>query len=187
MSDLRKLLSATVSMLDARGLDTPEVFMLHAHWTTADSIRLTIGIFPEEDVPKDLGDEVPALGLMMTSFYRLLVFYALEYVVIEAYSKLDDRDPELDAILNDGPVDKLRRLRNAVFHVQKEPLNAKLWDFIHEPDSERWVRTLHARFEKFFVARLPIHELTDLARKLQESRASANETAATTDDESSPG
>lgn len=39
-------------------------------------------------------------------------------------------DERIDELLDDPHTDKLRSLRNAVFHVQDEPFNPKLWEFL---------------------------------------------------------
>jgi hypothetical protein len=132
--------------------------MLYSHWVAADSIYATrrAAISGEEKLAQQIGAEAVQAAKMLSAFYRMLVFYALVYVVVEAYRELDDRSDELDRLLNEGPIDNLRRLRNAVFHVQDEPFTPKLWDFLHTPESEKWIYRVHRGLEKFIRERLPI-------------------------------
>jgi hypothetical protein len=113
----------------------------------------------EEELADAVGPELAKAGQMLSGFFRLFVFYALLQVVIEAYDKIEERSAELDALLADGPKDRLKRLRNAVFHVQSEPFNPRLWDFLLLPDSEKWVHRVRSAFERYFRERLPIDDV----------------------------
>lgn len=139
---------------------TTPLIMIYSHWVAAGAVRETITaeLRGEEVAAERLGSDVAKGAKTLSAFYRMLVFYALLYVVVEAYRSQDtaSRDPVLDKFLDDPHTDKLRRLRNAVFHVQGEPLNPKLWEFLLMPESENWVKTLNSKFEQYFRAKLPI-------------------------------
>jgi len=99
------------------------------------------------------------------------VYYALLYVVIEGYRELGYEDERLDQALSDEEkVGALRRLRNAMFHFQKNPLNEKLLGFLTAENSEHWIRELNEAFDQFFSKLLPIEEMKELI-KVAETKA----------------
>jgi hypothetical protein len=137
----------------------PEQVMLYTHFVVADAIKAVVTApIKGEEKCKDHPMAMPAL--MLSSFYRILVYYALLYVVVEAYEKCEDKSQEIDEILNGDMKDKLRRLRNAMFHVQDEPFNPKLWNFLLTSDSENWIKKLGLAFEKYFLGNIPVLQET---------------------------
>lgn len=147
--------------------------MLYSHWVAADAIYATRhAITPGDDddeFAQQVGSKVAETARFVSGFYRMLIFYALLYVVVEAYGKFNERSDELDRLINEGPVNNLRRLRNAVFHVQDEPFTPKLWDFLLTPESEKWVHRVRRGFEDFFRDRLPIDAALTALREQHEN------------------
>src|SRR3954453_18346693 len=94
--------------------------MVYSHWVAADAVRVNsrMRIPGEKQFSGKYGTDVVEIGSMLSSFYRMLVFYGLVYVVIEAYRTLDDTSAQLDQRIDGGPKNDLFQLRNAVFHVQ---------------------------------------------------------------------
>ena len=142
-----------------------EQVMLYTHYVVADAIKavITSPVNGEDQVKEH---PMKAAAIILSSFYRTLVYYALLYVVIEAYENCEDKSQEIDFLLKDDMKDKLRRLRNAMFHVQDTPFNPKLWDFLLTQDSENWIKKINLSFEKYFVVHIPalqevIKELKD--------------------------
>lgn len=132
---------------------------LYGHWVVADTIKYFVQL-PLEGLP----DEFSLAGLH-SQFLRLQVFYALLYVVVEGYRDLGRSDPTIDALLTQTDmVEGLRRLRNAIFHPQENPLNDKRWGFLMLPDSEVWVRKLYTAIEAFFETNSPVKEYVERAK-----------------------
>jgi hypothetical protein len=76
-------------------------------------------------------------------------------VVVEGYKKLKCECPQVGELLESKEnADALRRLRNAVFHCQKDPIDKRLIEFMAKKESEKRVKSLHDSFEKFS---LPIY------------------------------
>ncbi|MEE9287903.1 MAG: hypothetical protein V3W33_07490 [Gammaproteobacteria bacterium] len=114
---------------------------LYTHWCIADSVRYAMfhtDSEPEQaHLKKELGEQWFELATLMSSAWRMSVFYALEYVVIEGYKELGDAFEPIDTLLDDADsVDKLRLFRNAIFHYEEEPLRKKrgqicFWLLVH--------------------------------------------------------
>jgi len=136
----------------------PKLVMMYTHWCAASAIRsvVTAPTAGEAEIESEIGERLTEAARSLSAFLRLLVFYALLYVVVEAYRDVDQRDQDLDALLDDPHREKLRRLRNAVFHVQEQPFNPKLWDFLLLPESEKWIKALNRQLEDYFKRHLPI-------------------------------
>lgn len=144
-----------------------KLVMVYSHWVAADAIFSSRHAKTEGDekVGERMEPGMAEAARSLSTFFRMLVFYALVYVVVEAYQELPDREPELDKLLASGPMNEVRRLRNAVFHVQDEPLNAKLWAFLETEGSEKWIKNVHRALEAFFIARLPIKTFLQAVQK----------------------
>lgn len=142
-----------------------ELFSLHGHWINcSDIFELTKHQY---DFGKlQLEKEASELVSLLQCFYRLTIAYGLLYVVIEGYRKLGLKDADIDKLLEKAEyVDKLRLLRNAVFHYQKERLPDKFWGFIFISDSEKWVKSLNNAFNRYFTGILPIKEVIESFKK----------------------
>ena len=140
----------------------PRLLALHTHWLIADSVKYAV--FHESSDSKDakilakLGPDLGQLAKMHSAMWRLSVFHALQYVVIEGYKELAETDQDVDALLEPGRVDPLRRFRNAIFHYQPQPLSHKLLAFLEQPEAAEWARKLHGAFERYLRKRLDIAE-----------------------------
>jgi hypothetical protein len=152
-----------------------KLIALHKHWSTADSIK-------EQMLFKDFNSifstaESSSLDLIALSKFwscslQLCVFYALLYVVVEGYKDNEIHDDKIEELLsNEKKVDYLRRFRNAVFHYQEDPINKKLLDFLEEPDTENWIKSLHKAFEKMFCKHLPIEEISNIMQDCTEEKS----------------
>ncbi|WP_082551972.1 hypothetical protein [Massilia sp. Root351] len=149
---------------------------LHRHWIVADAVRVvlkqkTVTPIQEEEYIKKFGIEYVAFGEHASMICRMQVWYSLLYVVIEGYQELLNKFPDirfkpLDEVLAVGEyVDLLRRFRNATFHFQADPLNAKLIDFLEKKDSEVWIGDLNRKLSAFFIQALPIKEAMEKMEK----------------------
>lgn len=78
-------------------------------------------------------------------------WFASLYVVIEGWRALGLADARIDQLISTGPVDALRRFRNATFHFQPADLKQQQW---FETDHFNWAEELTARFE-FWLASEP--------------------------------
>jgi hypothetical protein len=145
---------------------------LHRYWIVADSIKLFVGM----TVPDRNGHShimaIPDLNKInpegVSGFYRLSVWYALLYVVVEAYEQMKLSDTAIDALLQDRKlVDLLRCARNATFHFQDDFFTPKFWDFYLAENSERWVQDLHRAFDLFFVQNV-VKKAAELGLKMED-------------------
>ena len=76
------------------------------------------------------------------------LWLAMLYAVAEGFQKLGLCDPEIDLLLTDDALNRLRRLRNGTFHYQQH--HEKLTQFFSAGRSnELWAEHLHAAFERF--------------------------------------
>lgn len=138
------------------------LFALYTHWCIADSVRFALFHEPtgkaDRELLEKMGPATAKLAMLQSSIWRLSVLYGLEFVVVEGYRELGDKSERVEALLDPERIDKLRLFRNGVFHYQKEPLGPKLLGFLEQPDSETWIKELHAAFEEFFRTRLPVED-----------------------------
>jgi hypothetical protein len=96
---------------------------------------------------------------------RLQVFYALMFVVVEGYNELGGHYPEVDRLLEQSEfVNAFRGFRNAVFHLQEEPVSPKLTAFLAAEGSEQWTHELYRALKAFFEAQTPIKEFITFSR-----------------------
>jgi hypothetical protein len=76
----------------------PKLFALHGHWCIAASVKYAVfhesGDAREAELIKQLGPELSTFAELQLSMYRLSVFYALSYVVVEGYREIDDPSDE---------------------------------------------------------------------------------------------
>lgn len=81
---------------------------------------------------------------------------ASEYVVIEGWLSLGLSTHAITEFIRDSEdtVNLLRRVRNAVYHYQKEPLDERLMAFTSDSSRIVWVAELHRRF-LIFLNRYP--------------------------------
>ncbi|WP_100809981.1 MULTISPECIES: hypothetical protein [unclassified Microbacterium] len=75
-------------------------------------------------------------------------WYATVYIVIEGWRKAGLADSDVDLLLSDDRVDRLRRFRNQVFHYQREYDNPRLLEFLGTGDDDaqaatQWIRRIH--------------------------------------------
>ncbi len=89
---------------------------LHKYFLNADFLRDVFMRRIKRDQPPTETDPVTSMDDMIA----MSLWYATVYVVIEGWRSANLTDAELDVLLADGHVDKLRRFRNQVFHFQRE-------------------------------------------------------------------
>ncbi|MFJ1270157.1 hypothetical protein ACD661_16495 [Legionella lytica] len=137
---------------------------LYGHWVNFNDIW-TLVSFSYSNEDKLLPEDLFTLTNLNQQFFRLAVSYGLLYVVIEGYQSIKIKDEDIDlALSNIDFVDKLRLLRNAIFHYQNKPLPEKLMKFILTDGSSEWISDLRKKFELFFISHLPIEELITLSK-----------------------
>ena len=140
---------------------TPQMLALYCHWLRASAIMQNIFCF-EKDIPntEDLPPDFLQMAKMQSSILSMEVYYALLYVVVEGYRDMGYKAQSIDELLiKEEYVEQLRRFRNAIFHFQNTPISEKLLNFLEAKDSEHWIKKLHAVFEKFFHANLPVRNI----------------------------
>jgi hypothetical protein len=141
---------------------------LHKHWCVADSVNYNLRRSLSAPAGKTHGmaDEFAAMGASHSAFLTLSVYYSLLYVVVEGYREIGIEDKGIDTVLSNGEyVESLRRFRNATFHFQKEPISAKMMEFLEQKDSEHWIRDLKRALREFFEKSL---DLKSVVTRFQE-------------------
>lgn len=134
-----------VQPTDPDGDQILKLLALHKYFLNADFLRdVFMRRMRREQSPGAI-DPVTSMDDMAA----MSLWYASVYVVIEGWRKTSLADSELDALLADGHVDRLRRFRNQVFHYQTQYDNRRLLDFLGEDDAESstatdWIKRTHA-------------------------------------------
>lgn len=138
---------------------------LYLHWVNHIDSRKYATDFAI-DAKKSDSEVVKEMQLNLF-FNRLVISHALLYVVIEGYKDLKLRDDNIDNLLAEEVyVDKLCRLRNALFHYQKDIRPAKLMEFIELEGSAEWIKKLDKSFENFFIENVNI---VNMVKEIYES------------------
>lgn len=133
----------------------PKLVALHKHWIIADSVKVAISSNSKEGDIKLLPKNVLNLARMSSMFNRLIVWYALLYVVVEGYLELRMNDEAIDILLKEKEyVAHLRKFRNSTFHYQKHPISEKTLGFLEEDDSARWIQELNLALKLFLEKEL---------------------------------
>jgi hypothetical protein len=129
---------------DADGQQILELLALHKYFLNADFLRdlfmrrIKRGQSPAATDPVTSMDDMIAMSL----------WYATVYVVIEGWLQANLANAEVDVLLADGHVDRLRRFRNQMFHYQREYDNPRLLEFLGEDDADahaatEWIKRTH--------------------------------------------
>lgn len=79
-------------------------------------------------------------------------WFASLYVVIEGWRELGLKDDKIDALLSSDYVDLLRRLRNGVFHFQRDYFDSRFRNYTNAGDpATNWADVLHNEFSRYFL------------------------------------
>lgn len=87
------------------------------------------------------------IGVYLTHYYSSI------YLIIEGWQDLKLSDAKIDKLISSPHTDKLRLLRNATYHYQKEPLSPKVLQFFGSEDdgTEKWITELYYAFSNYFI------------------------------------
>lgn len=144
---------------------------LHRHWVMADAVRVVLAQSAcsheqQEETVKKFGIEYQAFGEAASMMFRVQIWYALLYVVVEGYTEIGRKHEALEELLaKEEYVNLLRRFRNAVFHYQSDPVTEKLVAFLEKEDSELWIHNLNAALQTFLLEALPFNEALEAQQK----------------------
>jgi hypothetical protein len=142
--------------------DQIEIVALHRHFVTAQAIKHFISADVPETVKTDeLDEDLLEAAKLISRVFRLQVFYALLYVVVEGFQELGCHDPAVDSLLARSElVTALKRFRNGTFHFQPEPITTpKVEELVDIPGSEEWTFGLYVALQAFFEKSIPMYEM----------------------------
>jgi hypothetical protein len=122
---------------DADGEQILELLALHKYFLNASFLR---DVFMRR-IKRGQASEAIDPVTSMDDLIAMSLWYATVYVVIEGWREAKLADPELDALLADSHVDRLRRFRNQMFHYQREYDNPRLLEFLGEDDADAHAAT----------------------------------------------
>lgn len=121
------------------------VMALHKYFLNPDFLRDVFMRRIERDESPFEIDRVTSMDDMIA----MSLWYATVNVVIEGWREAKLADPELDELLADENLERLRRFGNQVFHYQREYDNPKLLEFLGTNDDDAqaatdWIKRTHA-------------------------------------------
>jgi len=125
------------------GMST-DVAVLHRHWMWANRFRVRFDGHPRE---RSADQEVTFFEDWIID---LMSWYGHLHVTIEGWKELGLVDSTIDALLSSPNVDSLRRLRNAVWHFQRDWVDSRILGFMVQPGVVDWVREVNRQFGRFF-------------------------------------
>lgn len=128
-----------------------KILSLHKYWIYADKMRLLFKEVLTKNADEILEQPKNEIEAILKSHLTLLsevgifksFWYSSLYTVIEGYSDLKLSIPEIDELLNDDYIDKLRLFRNGTYHYQKEIYNPKLLGVDQSDDFVKWIYKIH--------------------------------------------
>lgn len=130
-----------------------EIFTLHRYFIWENEMRVHFEDLLKTNPSKDV---INGQGRMYMSLW-----YGTLCVLAEGWRDLDLHDPRIDHLINlPAPpgaakgtyYELLYRFRNATFHYQKDYDSQKFAEFIEQPTTVAWVRSLHIEFARWFYA-----------------------------------
>lgn len=128
-----------------------DIITLHRYWIWANALRTHFDkrlMDNSKEKRKDISWFADYQGVFLSHWYAAL------FVVIEGWMQMNLRDPVIDDLLGSPNVDLLRRFRNGVCHFQPNYLDDKFVEFMAEPTTVTWVRTLNTEFGRYFLQTL---------------------------------
>ena len=88
----------------------------------------------------------------ITIFAFFCYWFASLYVVIGGWRELGLKDDKIDALLGSDYVNLLRRLRNGVFHFQRDYFDPRFREYLKTGDpATNWADDLHDEFSRYFL------------------------------------
>jgi hypothetical protein len=138
-----------VESADPEGEQVLQLLALHKYFLNADFL---CDVFMRR-IKRDQSPSEIDSATSLDDTIAMSLWYATVYVVIEGWRSTKLADTELDVLLADGHVDKLRRFRNQVFHYQREYDNPRLLEFMGSDDSDAhaatdWIKRTHTALGK---------------------------------------
>ena len=145
---------------DEKTMDIQLLVSLHRHWVWADRMKELFEFYLEKEWPipdEDLKPDSP--HLISSLFTCMCLWYGLLYATcdgIEAHAKVKVASIAPDY---DKASAKLRRFRNAMFHVQPEYWSDKLMDVIGDGNLPDTIRAIHKQVGDWLEGQLrPVAE-----------------------------
>ena len=129
------------------GVDVNQVVLLHRHWIAANLQRSRFrALLPGSKGP--LEDEA---FLADECFVSMYLWYSLLWVVIEGFQDrgIDLRGPMAEDIEDVGG--RLRRCRNAIFHVPEQNHDPRLFEVMQDTDSAATIGRISTGFGRLFI------------------------------------
>src|SRR3989339_217632 len=105
------------------------------------------------DVARKMLESKSKGNVSLPTWYKYwFPYYANLYIVIEGWQEIKFYDPRIDALIKSHPgtIQKLRRLRNAVFHYQKSMIDARFREFFESEKAIEWAYVLNNQFNQYF-------------------------------------
>lgn len=127
---------------------------LHRYWIWANALRTHFDEHlkaESKEKKKDISWFADYEGVFLSHWYAAL------FVVIEGWQQTLLKDPVIDDLLLSPNVELLRRFRNGVCHFQIIYFDDRFIEFMAEPTTVAWVRTLNAEFGRYFLQILDSH------------------------------
>ncbi|OGI11371.1 MAG: hypothetical protein A2Y40_05850 [Candidatus Margulisbacteria bacterium GWF2_35_9] len=150
------------------------ILILFKHWSVAKSIGETVDLNINA---VQAFDTVLEYNKLLANSDRLLIWYALLFVVVEGYQELKLNDQRIDELLEkDNCVLLLKRFRNSMFHFQKAGITEKMLEFLEKKDSKDWINALNEALDKFFIKSFPMDKPLEELKKSGFIKAVDNET-----------
>jgi hypothetical protein len=128
-------------------MDDLHIYALHRYYLQANQMRVHFDSYLKLNKGSVTWESPERLYL---SLYMGL-WYGSLYVVVEGWKELGLADLVVDELLTSPHVELLNRYRNGVFHYQKAYHDGRFLDFMKQPDTPGWVRSLHAEFGRYFL------------------------------------
>jgi hypothetical protein len=132
------------------------------HWAWSDRMRELFLYYLKDDFSNLPPDFLEQPSFWVSSMVTTMaLWYALLYVTCEAIEK--EAGIDMQTISADYPKvsDRLRRFRNATFHVQSEFWSSKIMEILKDPETATTISSVHKAVEQWLRSELRKLDVTD--------------------------
>lgn len=132
--------------------DEEAIYTLHRYLIWSNLMRERFQQTLEIQGPPPKSESAVSPHWLIRPYAFFCYWFASLYVVIEGWRELGLKDHKIDALLSSNYVGLLRRLRNGVFHFQKDYFDSRFRNYTNVGDpAANWADDLHNEFSRYFL------------------------------------
>ena len=127
------------------------VYTLHRYFICVSRLRLYLSNTVDEVGAKPPKDGKGRRYWLLRVFTHLTYWLASLYVVVEGWRELNLTDERIDNLLRSDNVERIRRVRNGVFHFQPDYFDKRFVEPFKHAGISEWADSLNQEFGRYFA------------------------------------